>query len=72
MGDDEQDGTASQNEAPPPPGGIHPGVWIGLFVVALFGGVAAYASYVNGILAEAYPEKAPKKLSRKKVINSCS
>ena len=47
--------------------GMHPGIWIGLFVSILFSVVVAYIIYANKVLAEAYPEKNAKKLGKKKV-----
>jgi hypothetical protein len=68
----DQDGTQSQpdQKTPPPRSGIHPGFWIAAFVIALFGSAAAYIVQVSKILEDAFPQKAPKKLSKKKVNNT--
>lgn len=46
---------------------IHPGFWIGAFVLVLIGGATAYIVHVNKLLKDAFPEKPQKKLSKKKV-----
>ena len=51
--------------------GLHPGVWIGLFVAVLFGSIGAYVAYANKVLKDAFPEKPQKKLSKKKVGITC-
>mmetsp|Transcript_357 Transcript_357/g.654 ORF Transcript_357/g.654 Transcript_357/m.654 type:complete len:162 (-) Transcript_357:171-656(-) len=64
---DDGDAPSQPGNSNPPRNGIHPGYWIAAFVIALFGGVAAYVMHVNKLLAEKAPPKAPKKLSKKKL-----
>ena len=64
------DAPAAEEVATKPRDGIHPGVWIAVFVAVLFGSVGAYVNYANKIIKEAYPEKPQKKLSKKKVLLS--
>mmetsp|Transcript_18091 Transcript_18091/g.18152 ORF Transcript_18091/g.18152 Transcript_18091/m.18152 type:complete len:163 (-) Transcript_18091:127-615(-) len=64
--DSPQESSSSSKSTPKLPPSVHPGIYVAVFMAIFFTMIAIYIMYVNK-LKSSFPQKQPKKLSKRKV-----